>query len=71
MEFELVFKGGRADEGIIEFYDVARALTGFQRSLALTTHLVLNGEVITQAPSAQGFELLIKPLNTAVGNQKH
>ncbi len=61
MEFELVFKGERADEGIIEFYDVARALIGFQRSLALTTHLVLNGEVITQAPSAVGFELLIKP----------
>lgn len=60
-EFELTFDGALADEGYLEFYDAARALAGFQRSLALTAHLVINGEIITQAPSAAGFELLIPP----------
>lgn len=61
IEFELVFEGGRADEGLLEFYDAARALAGFQRSLALTTHLAINGEIITQAPSATGFEIFVPP----------
>jgi hypothetical protein len=60
-EFELTFDGGLADEGYLEFYDAARALAGFQRSLALTAHLVINGEIITQAPYASGFALLIPP----------
>jgi len=59
IEFELIFDGGRADEGLLEFYDASHALVGFQRSLALTTHLVLHGEIITQAPFAQGFEIYI------------
>jgi hypothetical protein len=59
MEFELKYDGGRASEGLIDFYDVSHALVGFQRSLALTTHLVVNGEIITQAPYAQGFEILV------------
>jgi len=61
MEFELTFDGGMAEKGLIEFYDAAKALSGFQRSLALTTHLVLHGEVIVQAPSASGFEIFIPP----------
>jgi len=61
LKIDLVFKGRRADEGLIDFYDAARALAGFQRSLALTTHLVLNNEIITQAPSAEGFQILIPP----------
>lgn len=61
IEFELTFDGGLADDGLLEFYDAARALAGFQRSLALTTHLVLNGEIITQAPSAKGFQIFIPP----------
>lgn len=60
-EFELTFDGALANEGYLEFYDAARALAGFQRSLALTAHLVINGEIITQAPSARGFELYIPP----------
>jgi hypothetical protein len=60
-EFELTFDGAMADRGYLEFYDAARALAGFQRSLALTAHLVINGEIITQAPSATGFELFIPP----------
>lgn len=60
-EFELTFDGGLAEDGLLEFYDAARALAGFQRSLALTTHLALNGEIITQAPKASGFQIFIPP----------
>ena len=57
-ELELRFTGEEADQGLIDFYDAARALAGFQRSLALVTHLVLNGEVITHAPSLAGAQIL-------------
>jgi hypothetical protein len=60
-EFELTFDGGAAELGYLEFYDAARALAGFQRSLALTAHLVINGDIITQAPYARGFQLFIPP----------
>ena len=61
IEFHLTFDGNLSGEGLIEFYDVARALAGFQRSLALTAHLALNGEIITQAPSAAGFAIYVEP----------
>jgi hypothetical protein len=61
VDFELTFNGGMADNGLIEFYDAAKALSGFQRSLALTTHLVLHGEIITQAPTAHGFQIFLPP----------
>jgi hypothetical protein len=60
--FELSFSGRLAEHQEIDFYDVAEALKGFQRSLALTTHLVLNGEVITQAPSLEGARILLLAL---------
>lgn len=56
---ELRFQGSASDDGLLDFYDAARALAGFQRSLALTTHLVLNGEIITQAPALSGAQILI------------
>lgn len=51
IELELRFDGSMASNGAIDLYDAARALEGFQRSLALVTHLVLTGKVITQATS--------------------
>lgn len=62
VEFELTFDGGVASEGLLEFYDAAQALAGFQRSLALTAHLALHGEIITQAPFARGFDIYILPI---------
>lgn len=58
-DIKLKFEGNIADNHILDFYDAARAMVGFQRSLALTTHLVLNGEIITQAPSLKDAEILI------------
>jgi hypothetical protein len=60
VKFALSFEGNAADEHLLDFYDAADALTGFQRSLALTAHLVLNGEIITQAPALKGAQILIK-----------
>lgn len=57
----LSFAGGSSNQALIDFYDVSQALIGFQRSLALTTHLVLNGEIITQAPSLKGARIFVAP----------
>lgn len=58
-DIKLKFDGRLAENHVLEFYDAARAMTGFQRSLALTSHLVLNGEIITQAPSLKNAEILV------------
>lgn len=57
----LQYDGAEADEHVIDMYDVSQALLAFQRSLALTTHLVLNGEIITQAPSLKGARIYSMP----------
>lgn len=59
--FTLRYVGQEADDARLDFYDASQALVGFQRSLALTTHLVLNGEVITQAPSLKGARIYALP----------
>jgi hypothetical protein len=61
VRFSLSYEGGLADEGLIDFYDVASALVGFNRSLALTTHVLINGTVITQAPSLKGAQIVALP----------
>lgn len=60
MKFELIFDGNQAEFNELDFYDVAQAMVGFQRSLALTTHLVLNGVIITQAPSLRGARVIAR-----------
>lgn len=59
--FTLEFTGAEADEHYIDMYDVSQALISFQRSLALTTHLVINDEIITQAPSLKGARIYSLP----------
>jgi len=61
LEMTLSFEGGAADNHQLDFYDAATAFSAFQRTLALTTHLVLNGEIITQAPSLRGARILSRP----------
>jgi hypothetical protein len=61
INFDLSFGGGITDRHQIDFYDVSQALIGFQRSLALTTHLVVNGEIITQSPSLKGARIYALP----------
>lgn len=59
--FYLSFNGGDAEGHIIDLYDVARAMIGFQRTLALTTHLIVNGEIITQAPALKNAKIYSTP----------
>jgi len=59
--FDLRYTGNWTASNVIEFYDVAQALIGFERIISLTTHLLLNGEVLTQSPSARGFRLVALP----------
>lgn len=61
VQFTLSYDGGISDKHEIDLYDVAQALIGFQRSLALTTHLILNNEIITQAPSLKGADIHALP----------
>lgn len=59
--FTLSFQGNEADEHKLDLYDASQALIGFQRSLAITTHLILNGEIITQAPALKNAKILAAP----------
>lgn len=57
----LSYEGSFADSHLLDFYDFVRAIQGFERSLALTTHLVLNREVITQVTALKGAQILCSP----------
>lgn len=61
IQFELSYSGSDSDDHEIDLYDVSQALIGFQRSLAITTHLILNGEIITQAPALKGAQIFAFP----------
>lgn len=61
VQFELSYNGNDSSNHEIDLYDVSQALIGFQRSLAITTHLILNGTVITQAPSLKGAKIYAFP----------
>lgn len=61
IEFTLIYEGHNSENHEIDLYDVSQALIGLQRSLALTTHLVLNNEVITQSPSLKGAHIYALP----------
>lgn len=58
VSFTLSYKGALADNNVLDMYDAARGLMGFQRSLALTTHLALNGEIITHATALRGATII-------------
>jgi hypothetical protein len=61
LDVTLTYSGRESDDNEIDLYDVAQGLIGFERSLALTTHLVLNNEIITQAPALKGARILARP----------
>ena len=61
IEFTFSFDGNEAEKHRLDLYDVSRALEGFHRTLALTTHLIINNEVITQAPSLKNATIYSLP----------
>ena len=42
LKFGLTYHGGLADSHLLDFYDASQAFSGLHRSLALTTHLIIN-----------------------------
>lgn len=61
ISIEFSFTGNDSDEHKIDLYDIGHSLIGLQRSLALTTHLILNNEVITQSPSLRNANIYSLP----------
>lgn len=61
IQFTLSYKGKTADNHEIDFYDVSKALIGFQRSIALTAHLFVNNEIIIKAPYLKGAKVVALP----------
>lgn len=59
ISISLAYTGALAENGVIDMYDAARGVAGLQRSLALTTHLLINGEIITQAPSLTNAQIIV------------
>ena len=57
----LSYDGSNSKDHQIDLYDISQALTGFHRTLALTTHLLLNDKIITQAPSLKGAQVFALP----------
>lgn len=60
LRVKFVYQHADADGGLLDLYDGAKSLEGIARSLAITTHALLNGEVRTRADSATGAELYIR-----------
>lgn len=61
INFTVSYTGLKADTSQIDFYDIADALVGFQRYLSLTTHFLVNNEIITQSPSLRNARILALP----------
>ena len=61
VRFTLTFDGALAAQNKLDFYDASQAVVGFQRTLALTAHLVINGEIITQAPALKNARVIVQP----------
>lgn len=61
LQFTLSFQGNESNKHQMDLYDAALSLIGFQRTLALTTSLMLNGEIITQAPALKNATIMSTP----------
>jgi hypothetical protein len=61
LRITLSFEGRDADDYEIDMYDAGQAMVGFHLSLALTIHLVLHDEIITQATSLRGARIFALP----------
>lgn len=55
------FENGEADNGRLDLYDGAIALTGISRALAITTHAFTKGEIRTHGDAAYGAKLYLLP----------
>lgn len=59
LRIKFVYERGTADGHRLDLYDGAKSLEGIARTLTITTHALLNGEIRTRADAAHGAELYI------------
>lgn len=58
---KFTFENGIADDHRLDLYDAAVSLNGIARSLAITTHALVNGEIRTHGESAHGAKFFLLP----------
>ncbi|MNJ22682.1 hypothetical protein D3C77_170560 [compost metagenome] len=63
---ELVFDSGESNFHGLDLYYGADSIGGFAEAIALTTHAIVNEEMVKQTPSVKGFSLDFK--NSFVGS---
>jgi len=59
--FKFIYSGGDAENNRLDLYDGAVSLQGIARSLAITTHAFISGEVRTHGESAPGASFFLNP----------
>ncbi|TAM09445.1 MAG: hypothetical protein EPN72_01140 [Nevskiaceae bacterium] len=60
LKVKFVYEHGTADDNRLDLYDGAKSLEGIARTLTITTHALLNGEIRTRADAANGAEFYIQ-----------
>lgn len=61
LTLEISYEGFSSDIHRIDLYDVSRAMMGIHRSLAITTHLLLNKTIISKCTSLKNAEIISLP----------
>ncbi|PLY07026.1 MAG: hypothetical protein C0625_07475 [Arcobacter sp.] len=61
LTFEVSYNGSLTENHRIDLYDVSRSIMGFHRSLAITTHLLLNEKIITKSTSLKNAHIYALP----------
>ncbi len=74
LTFEVSFNGKLSDKHRVDLYDISRSMMGFHRSIAITTHLLLNEKIISRSPSLRNAYIYSLPheegswkMNIAIG----
>lgn len=61
LTLEISYEGLSSDIHRIDLYDISRAMMGIHRSLAITTHLLLNKNLISKCTSLKNAEIISLP----------
>lgn len=58
---KFIYSGGEADNNRLNLYDGAISLEGIARTLAITTHAFISGEIRTRGDGAHGASFYLNP----------
>jgi hypothetical protein len=61
LTLEISYDGNLADEHRLDLYDISRSMMGFHRSIAITTHLLLNEQIISKSTSLKNAYIYSLP----------